>query len=106
MRLVGGFLFCCRQPNKPDAIQTGANLIYVHETIHLLAVRIHSRNSHAGTRRQSVAADPFLSAALAIIPIAALIVLSTEQLATRTGDAVGVYAMIAILFYFLPVAKH
>ena len=43
----------------------------------------------------------FFSAALAIIPIAALIVLSTEQLATRTGDAVGVYAMIAILFYFL-----
>jgi Ca2+:H+ antiporter len=31
----------------------------------------------------------FFSAALAIIPIAALIVLSTEQLATRTGDAVG-----------------
>ena len=31
----------------------------------------------------------FFSAALAIIPIARLIVLSTEQLATRTGDAVG-----------------
>ncbi|MGH7673813.1 MAG: calcium/proton exchanger [Gemmatimonadales bacterium] len=31
----------------------------------------------------------FFSAALAIIPIAALIVHSTEQLATRTGDAVG-----------------
>ena len=31
----------------------------------------------------------FFSAALAIIPIAALIVSSTEQLATRTGDAVG-----------------
>jgi Ca2+:H+ antiporter len=31
----------------------------------------------------------FLSAALAIVPIAALIVHSTEQLATRTGDAVG-----------------
>ncbi|MFL6230661.1 MAG: calcium/proton exchanger [Pyrinomonadaceae bacterium] len=31
----------------------------------------------------------FFSAALAIIPIAALIVRSTEQLATRTGDAVG-----------------
>ena len=31
----------------------------------------------------------FFSAALAIVPIAALIVLSTEQLATRTGDAVG-----------------
>lgn len=31
----------------------------------------------------------FFSAALAIIPIASLIVHSTEQLATRTGDAVG-----------------
>ena len=31
----------------------------------------------------------FFSAALAIIPIAALIVHSTEQLSTRTGDAVG-----------------
>ena len=35
--------------------------------------------------------DPvvFFSAAMAIVPIAALIVQSTEQLATRTGDAVG-----------------
>lgn len=31
----------------------------------------------------------FFSAALAIVPIARLIVLSTEQVATRTGDAVG-----------------
>jgi Ca2+:H+ antiporter len=31
----------------------------------------------------------FFSAALAIVPIARLIVLSTEQLATRTGEAVG-----------------
>ena len=31
----------------------------------------------------------FFSAALAIVPIARLIVQSTEQLATRTGDAVG-----------------
>ena len=31
----------------------------------------------------------FFSAALAIIPIAALIVQATEQIATRTGDAVG-----------------
>jgi len=31
----------------------------------------------------------FFSAALAIIPIAALIVQATEQLATRTGDAIG-----------------
>src|SRR3954451_1499498 len=31
----------------------------------------------------------FFLAALAIIPIARLIVLSTEQLATRTGDAIG-----------------
>ncbi len=81
----------------------------------------------------------FFSAAGAIVPIAGLIVRSTEQLATRTGDAVGgllnatfgnapeliialvagdgrsnwykgvqllvVYAMFAILFYFLPVGK-
>lgn len=35
--------------------------------------------------------DPvlFFSAAMAIIPIARLIVMSTEQIATRTGDAVG-----------------
>src|SRR5438270_12481415 len=31
----------------------------------------------------------FFSAALSIIPIAGLIVHATEQLATRTGDAVG-----------------
>src|SRR5262245_48630486 len=31
----------------------------------------------------------FFSAALAIVPIAALIVFSTEQLAIRTGDAIG-----------------
>jgi Ca2+:H+ antiporter len=31
----------------------------------------------------------FFSAALAIVPIAALIVHATEQLSTRTGDAVG-----------------
>jgi len=37
------------------------------------------------------ASDPltFFSAALAIIPIARLIVLSTEQIAVRTGDAIG-----------------
>ncbi|HEV2671403.1 MAG TPA: calcium/proton exchanger [Gemmatimonadales bacterium] len=40
---------------------------------------------------RSHAAPPFIffSAALAIIPIASLIVHSTEQIATRTGDAVG-----------------
>ena len=31
----------------------------------------------------------FFSAALAIVPIARMIVVSTEQLATRTGDAIG-----------------
>jgi len=31
----------------------------------------------------------FFSAALAIVPIASLIVRATEQIATRTGDAVG-----------------
>jgi len=37
------------------------------------------------------AADPviFFAAALAIIPIAAMIVRATEQLSTRTGDAIG-----------------
>jgi Ca2+:H+ antiporter len=37
------------------------------------------------------APDPvlFFSAALAIVPIARLIVVSTEQIATRTGDAIG-----------------
>jgi len=41
--------------------------------------------------RWAGAADPwvFFTAALAIMPIAALIVRSTEQLATYTGDAVG-----------------
>ncbi|MFZ5876576.1 MAG: calcium/proton exchanger [Nitrospirota bacterium] len=41
---------------------------------------------HAGTVPASAV---FFSAALAIIPVARLIVLSTEQIATRTGDAVG-----------------
>src|SRR6267142_6707774 len=41
---------------------------------------------HAG---QLPAPVIFFSAALAIVPIAALIVRSTEQVATRTGDAVG-----------------
>jgi Ca2+:H+ antiporter len=31
----------------------------------------------------------FFSAALAVVPIARLIVVATEQIATRTGDAVG-----------------
>jgi Ca2+:H+ antiporter len=41
---------------------------------------------HAG---KAPAPTIFFSAALAIIPIAALIVRATEQIATRTGDAVG-----------------
>jgi Ca2+:H+ antiporter len=41
---------------------------------------------HVGTMPASVV---FFSAALAIIPIARLIVLATEQISTRTGDAVG-----------------
>lgn len=40
---------------------------------------------HAGMRPPVL----FFSAALAIIPIASMIVHSTEQIATRTGDAVG-----------------
>ena len=77
----------------------------------------------------------FFSAALAIIPLARLIVVAAEHLATCTGDTIGglpkatlgnapeliigailgnlmlatgvqlvlVYAMIAVLFYLLPV---
>jgi Ca2+:H+ antiporter len=41
---------------------------------------------HAGSVSPPIV---FFSAALAIVPIARLIVLATEQLATRTGDAVG-----------------
>src|SRR3954471_13999639 len=41
---------------------------------------------HAG---KSPAPTIFFSAALAIVPIAALIVRATEQIASRTGDAVG-----------------
>ena len=41
----------------------------------------HSHTAHASW--------VFFSAALSIVPIAALIVRSTEQLATRTGDAIG-----------------
>jgi Ca2+:H+ antiporter len=41
---------------------------------------------HVGTMPASAI---FFSAALAIIPIARLIVLATEQISTRTGDAVG-----------------
>src|SRR5258706_16430317 len=41
---------------------------------------------HAG---QLPAPVIFFSAALPIVPIAALIVRATEQIATRTGDAVG-----------------
>ena len=57
----------------------------------------------------------FGSAALASVPIARLIVLSTEQLAARTGDAIGgllnatfgnASGLIAILFYFLPETNH
>jgi Ca2+/H+ antiporter len=41
---------------------------------------------HAGTFSPPMI---FFSAALAIVPIAALIVHATEQIATRTGDAIG-----------------
>jgi len=41
---------------------------------------------HVGTMPASAV---FFSAALAIIPVARLIVMATEQIATRTGDAVG-----------------
>jgi Ca2+:H+ antiporter len=44
-----------------------------------------------GLEHSGAVSEPviFFSAALSIIPIAALIVRSTEQIATRTGDAVG-----------------
>jgi len=41
---------------------------------------------HSGSVRAPIL---FFSAAIAIIPIARLIVLATEHLATRTGDAIG-----------------
>lgn len=54
----------------------------------------------------------FFSAAIAIIPIARLIVLATEQLSTRTGDAAGGLLnatfgnapelIVALMFYFIP----
>src|ERR1700755_3718629 len=52
----------------------------------LLFVPITVTLEHAGTVPAPVI---FFSAALAIVPVAALIVRATEQLATRTGDAVG-----------------
>src|ERR1044071_2619297 len=52
----------------------------------LLFVPITVVLEHAGEVRAPVL---FFSAALAIIPMAALIVRATEQIATRTGDAVG-----------------
>jgi Ca2+:H+ antiporter len=61
-----------------SAFRPSLNWLFAFIPISLLLERMH------------VAAPVlFLSAALAIIPIARLIVLSTEQLATRTGDAIG-----------------
>lgn len=51
----------------------------------LLFVPVALALEHAGAAPPLV----FFSAALAIVPVAALIVRATEQLATRTGDAVG-----------------
>src|ERR1044072_3273546 len=53
----------------------------------LLFMPITVARQHVGTVPAPVI---FFSAALSIIPIAALIVRATEQLATRTGDAAGV----------------
>src|ERR1044071_6181755 len=60
----------------------------------------------------------FFSAALAIVPVAALIVRATEQIATRTGDAVGgllnatfgnapelIIALVALRAGFLDMAR-
>ena len=54
-----------------------------------LVVRLHPHYPGAGALGKVPAPTIFFSAALAIIPIAALIVQSTEQIASRTGDAVG-----------------
>ena len=45
--------------------------------------------SVSSTRATLALAVLFFSAALAIVPIASMIVHATEQIATRTGDAVG-----------------
>src|SRR5215208_8398527 len=52
----------------------------------LLFVPVTAALEHVGPAPPPVL---FFSAALAIVPIARLIVISTEQLATRTGDAIG-----------------
>lgn len=51
----------------------------------LLFIPVTLALEHAGVAAPLV----FFSAALAIVPIASLIVRATEQIATRTGDAVG-----------------
>jgi Ca2+:H+ antiporter len=53
-----------------------------------LALRFHSDYRDSRSHRQRAAPVIFFSAALAIVPVASLVVRSTE-IATRTGDAVG-----------------
>src|SRR5215208_1748555 len=75
--------------NHESALQLGAPLQkFLRRPINwlLVFVPITVVLEHAGGVRAPVV---FFSAALAIIPIAALIVQATEHIATRTGDAVG-----------------
>ena len=50
---------------------------------------VHPDHGRARARARRAAPCVFFSAALAIVPIARLIVHATEQIATRTGDAIG-----------------
>ena len=59
-----------------------------YETILELAVYLSAHHARAGASGLA-ALILFFSAALALIPIASLIVQATEQIAVRTGDAVG-----------------
>jgi Ca2+:H+ antiporter len=65
-------------PERPAFLKPSLNWLLVFIPVSVALERAH-------------APDPvlFFSAALAIVPIARLIVLATEQLAVRTGDAIG-----------------
>jgi calcium/proton exchanger cax len=79
----------CETADPVENRATAGASVQTHETLHLLALRfipITVILDHAGKVPPPVI---FFSAALAIVPVAVLIVRSTEQIATRTGDAVG-----------------
>lgn len=76
--------------NRPrDGQRHNSTYENLAEAVGQLAVRIHS--DYRGIDRAGELPAPliFFSAALAIVPIAGLIVRGTENLATRIGDAVG-----------------